>query len=190
MNITETALGDVLVLEPRVFADERGFFFESYNERAFADLGIRAEFVQDNHSCSQRGVLRGIHYQVQQPQGKLIRALHGEVFDVAVDLRRDSAHFGQWFGMRLSAQNRRILWIPPGFGHGFLTLSETAELAYKTTDYYAPQHERTLRWDDATVAIGWPLATAPLLSAKDRMGASFAEAEVYEPHWDMVGSTR
>ncbi|MEO1766213.1 dTDP-4-dehydrorhamnose 3,5-epimerase [Thiobacter aerophilum] len=180
MRVVPTHLPDVLVLEPKVFGDERGFFFESYNRRAFAQAtGVDCEFVQDNHSRSVRNVLRGLHYQIRQPQGKLVRVVAGEVFDVAVDLRRSSPHFGHWVGVHLSAQNKRMVWIPPGFAHGFLVLSEAAEFLYKTTDYYAPEHERCLRWDDASVGIVWPLAGKPLLSAKDRQGVSLAQAEVY-----------
>mgnify|MGYP001068240057 CR=1 FL=1 len=179
MKVLATELPEVLVIEPRVFGDARGFFFESYNRRAFAAAtGVDAEFVQDNHSRSVRNVLRGLHYQIRQPQGKLIRVVVGEVFDVAVDLRRSSPRFGRWVGVHLSAENKRMLWVPPGFAHGFLALTD-AEVLYKTTDYYAPEHERCLRWDDPTLAIAWPLAEAPLLSAKDRQGVSLAEAEVY-----------
>jgi dTDP-4-dehydrorhamnose 3,5-epimerase len=180
MNIIETALPGVLLLEPKVYGDARGFFFESYNRRVLAEkAGIEAEFVQDNHSLSARGVLRGLHYQIRQPQGKLVRVVAGEVFDVAVDLRRAAPTFGKWAGVHLSAENKRMLWIPPGFAHGFLVLSESAEFLYKTTDYYAPEHERCLRWDDPALAIAWPLATAPLLSAKDRQGVALAAAETY-----------
>ena len=168
ITVTPTAIPDVLVIEPKVFGDARGFFLESFNARDFrAATGLEVTFVQDNHSGSSRGVLRGLHYQIEQPQGKLVRVVKGEVFDVAVDLRRSAPTFGQWVGVNLSAENRRQLWIPPGFAHGFLVLSEWAECAYKSTDYYAPQHERALRWDDATVNIVWPLVTAPLLAAKD-----------------------
>lgn len=180
MHVVKTGLPEVLVLEPRVFGDERGFFFESYNRRSFAEAtGVDPEFVQDNHSRSVRNVLRGLHYQIRQPQGKLVRVVVGEVFDVAVDLRRSSPRFGRWTGVHLSAQNKRMLWIPPGFAHGFLVLSDVAEFLYKTTDYYAPEHERCLRWDDPALGIHWPLAGEPLLSAKDRQGVGLAEAEVY-----------
>ncbi len=169
-----------MVIEPTVYGDARGFFFESWNRRAFASLvGHDVDFVQDNHSASERNVLRGLHYQVRQPQGKLVRVVAGEVFDVAVDLRRSSATFGRWVGERLSAANRRMMWVPPGFAHGFLVLSGSAEFLYKTTDYYAPEHERTLLWSDPAVGIEWPLEGAPLLKPKDAAGASLAEAETY-----------
>ena len=180
MNVIPTELPDVLVLEPRVFGDERGFFFESFNARAFAEAtGLTREFVQDNHSRSARGVLRGLHYQISQPQGKLVRVVAGEVFDVAVDLRRGSPTFGRWAGVHLSADNKRQLWVPEGFAHGFVVLSESAEFLYKTTDYYAPEHERCIRWDDPQLAIDWPLHEAPQLSAKDRNGVALAEAELF-----------
>lgn len=180
MKIIQTELPGVLILEPRVFADERGFFFESFNARTFRALtGQDCSFVQDNHSRSQRGVLRGLHYQVRQAQGKLIRVIAGEVYDVAVDVRRGSPTFGQWNGVQLSAENKRQLWLPEGFAHGFLVLSEFAELLYKTTDYYAPAHERCIRWDDPTLAIDWPLAGPPLLSTKDRAGLTLADAELF-----------
>lgn len=180
MNVIETALPGVLLLEPKVFGDERGFFLESYNKRTLAALGIDAEFVQDNHSRSQQGVLRGLHYQLRQPQGKLVRVVAGRVFDVAVDLRRSSPHFGQWAGFELSAENKRLAWVPPGFGHGFLVLSESADFLYKATDYYAPEHERCVRWDDPAIGIAWPpLDIQPLLSAKDQSGALLRDAEVY-----------
>ncbi|MBA4291097.1 MAG: dTDP-4-dehydrorhamnose 3,5-epimerase, partial [Pseudomonas sp.] len=163
-----------------VFGDERGFFFESFNARQFAEAtGLHREFVQDNHSRSAKGVLRGLHYQVQQAQGKLVRVTAGEVFDVAVDLRRSSPTFGQWVGVHLSAENKRQLWVPEGFAHGFVVLSEFAEFLYKTTDYYAPEHERSIRWDDPTLAIDWPLTEAPQLSAKDQAGSSFHDAAVF-----------
>ncbi|MNF56349.1 dTDP-4-dehydrorhamnose 3,5-epimerase [compost metagenome] len=181
MKVIPSDLPDVLILEPKVFGDERGFFYESYNARTFADAtGVESRFVQDNHSRSQRGVLRGLHYQVGRPQGKLVRVTLGEVFDVAVDLRRHSPTFGRWTGVRLSAENKHQLWIPEGFAHGFLVLSEHAEFLYKTTDYYAPEHERCIRWDDPDLAIGWPLAAAPQLSAKDQAGVSFRDAELFE----------
>ena len=179
MKVIETALPDVLLLEPRVFEDERGYFFESYNKKTLKDLGIDYEFVQDNHSRSKKGVLRGLHYQIQQPQGKLVRVIEGEVFDVAVDIRRSSPTFGKWVGFNLSAANKRIAWIPPGFAHGFLTLSEVAEFLYKTTDYWAPEHERCIRWDDADVAIEWPFGALPRVSDKDRSGLELAAATVY-----------
>ena len=180
MQITPTALSDVLIIEPKVFGDERGFFFESWNRRAFAAAGIDAEFVQDNHSRSGRGVLRGLHYQIEHAQGKLVRVTEGEVFDVAVDLRRSSAGFGRSVGVALSAANRRMLWIPPGFAHGFVVLSECAEFLYKATDYWYPQHERTLLWSDPALAIDWPLADAPTLAAKDAAGRLLADADVYD----------
>ncbi len=180
MNVLETALPGVLILEPKVHGDARGFFMESYNRRRFAELGLPDEFVQDNHSRSARGVLRGLHYQIRQPQGKLVRVTRGAVFDVAVDLRRSSPSFGRWAGVELTEDNHRMLWIPPGFAHGFLVLSEIADFLYKTTDYYAPEHERCIRWDDPDIGIDWPLETEPLLSAKDRVGRSLREAEVYE----------
>ncbi len=180
MNVLRTAIPDVLILEPTVFGDARGFFFESYNQRRFAELtGVTASFVQDNHSRSARGVLRGLHYQIRQPQGKLVRVLAGEVFDVCVDLRRSSPSFGQSVCVTLSADNHRQLWVPPGFAHGFLVTSASADMAYKATDYYAPEHERSLLWSDPALAIPWPLHAAPLLSAKDQAGTPFAQAEVY-----------
>jgi dTDP-4-dehydrorhamnose 3,5-epimerase len=175
-----TAIPDVLVIEPAVFGDARGFFFESWNERRFNELaGQDVRFVQDNHSASARGVLRGLHYQVRQAQGKLVRVVAGEVFDVVVDLRRSSPSFGRWVGERLSAQNRRMMWVPPGFAHGFLVLSESAEFLYKTTDYYAPEHERTLLWNDPKVGVQWPLAGAPLLKPKDAAGTPLDQAESF-----------
>jgi dTDP-4-dehydrorhamnose 3,5-epimerase len=181
MQIVQTAIPDVLVVEPKVFGDARGFFLESYNARAFRDAtGLDVTFVQDNHSRSARGVLRGLHYQIRQPQGKLVRVVRGAVFDVAVDLRRASPSFGQWVGVELSEHNHRQLWVPPGFAHGFVVLSESADFLYKTTDYYAPEHERCLAWDDATVAVKWPIDFAPQLSAKDREGLPLAACEVFE----------
>ena len=180
MQAIKTELPGVLIIEPKVFGDQRGFFFESFNARAFAEAtGLQCEFVQDNHSRSQLGVLRGLHYQVQQAQGKLVRVTAGEVYDVAVDLRRSSPTFGRWVGVHLSAENKRQLWVPAGFAHGFVVLSEFAEFLYKTTDYYAPEHERCIRWDDPTLAIDWPLDGAPQLSAKDQSGLSFADAQVF-----------
>jgi dTDP-4-dehydrorhamnose 3,5-epimerase len=180
MRAIATDLADVLILEPKVFGDERGFFFESFNARAFEQAtGLKREFVQDNHSGSQRGVLRGLHYQLQQPQGKLVRVTAGAVYDVAVDLRRSSKSFGRWVGVHLSAENRRQLWVPEGFAHGFLVLSEFAEFLYKTTDYYAPEHERCIRWDDPTLGIAWPLNGQPQLSAKDQAGLNFVDAQVF-----------
>jgi len=179
-QVSPTALPEVLILEPKVFGDERGFFFESYNQRDFAQAtGLQTAFVQDNHSRSARNVLRGLHYQVQQPQGKLVRVVQGEVYDVAVDVRKSSAHFGRWVGVHLSAENKRQLWIPAGFAHGFVVLSDTAEFLYKTTDYYAPAHERCIRWDDPAIGIRWPIAAPPLLAAKDAAGKLLAEAEVF-----------
>lgn len=179
MNRIATDLPDVLLFEPKVFGDERGFFLETYNKKVLAEYGVDAEFVQDNHSRSARGVLRGIHYQIQQPQGKLVRVTQGEVFDVAVDLRRSSPTFGKWAGFMLSEQNKRVAWIPPGFGHGFLVQSELADFLYKTTDYYAPMFDRCIVWNDSNIAIAWPLIDEPILSTKDRAGKRFEEAEVY-----------
>ena len=180
MQVLTTPLADMLILEPKVFGDSRGFFFESFNARRFVELtGIKTPFVQDNHSRSARGVLRGLHYQIKQPQGKLVRVIAGEVFDVAVDLRRSSPTFGKWCGNNLSAENKREIWIPVGFAHGFLVLSDSAEFLYKTTDYYASEHERCIRWDDTTLNIGWPLDGQPLVSAKDAQGVTFAEAETF-----------
>ncbi len=175
MRATRLAIPDVILLEPRVFGDDRGFFFESYNRQAFKEAtGLDPDFVQDNHSRSVKGVLRGLHYQLSpKAQGKLVRVVSGEVFDVAVDIRKNSPTFGQWVGEVLSAENKRQMWIPPGFAHGFLTLSESAEFLYKTTDYYSPLHERCIRWDDSTVGIKWPLADSPLLSGKDKGGEPF-----------------
>lgn len=180
MKVESTALRDVLVLEPRVFGDARGFFYESYNRRTFAqDTGLDLEFVQDNHSRSSKNVLRGLHYQVRQAQGKLVRTTAGAIWDVAVDLRRGSPDFGRWAGVTLDAASPRLLWIPAGFAHGFLVLSEFAEVQYKTTDYYAPEHERTLFWNDPALAISWPLAGEPLMTDKDRRGTPLAQAETY-----------
>lgn len=180
MKIIATAIPDVLVIEPTVFGDERGFFYESFNERNWREkTGVEATFVQDNHSRSVRGVLRGIHYQINQPQGKLVRAVVGEVFDVAVDLRRKSPTFGQWVGEFLSGDNKKQLWVPQGFGHGFVVLSDHAEFLYRTTDYWAPEHERCIQWDDPQIAINWPIDFAPVLSDKDQQGVSFSEADLY-----------
>lgn len=179
MRVIRTDIAEVMLLEPRVFGDARGFFLESYNRKALIDLGIKEEFVQDNHSRSIRHVLRGIHYQITRPQGKLVRVVAGEVFDVAVDLRRSSPTFGRWTGFTLSAENKLSAWIPPGFGHGFLVLSETADFLYKTTDYYAPEDERCLLWNDTTVNIRWPITEAPLLSQKDRSGKSLRDVDCY-----------
>jgi dTDP-4-dehydrorhamnose 3,5-epimerase len=180
MNSIPTQVSDVLIIEPRVFEDNRGFFYESYNERAFAEkAGIATHFVQDNHSRSTQNVLRGLHYQIQQPQGKLVRAIVGAVFDVAVDLRKSSPTFGQWVGTLLSAENKRQLWIPVGFAHGFYVVSEVAEVLYKATDYYAPQHERCVHWNDPDLAIAWSLTGEPIVSAKDQAGLSLKTAEVF-----------
>jgi dTDP-4-dehydrorhamnose 3,5-epimerase len=179
-SVIPTGLPGVLILEPKVFGDDRGFFFESYNEREFHQAtGLDVHFVQDNHSRSVKGVLRGLHYQIQHAQGKLVRATQGSVFDVAVDLRRSSPNFGQWVGVELSADNKRQLWIPPGFAHGFVVTSESAEFLYKTTDYWYPEHDRSLLWNDPTVAIAWPIAGEPQLAAKDVAGKTLAETEVY-----------
>ena len=180
MKAVATAIPDVLVIEPAVFGDARGFFFESWNEKAFSALvGRDVHFVQDNHSASGRGVLRGLHYQVRQAQGKLVRVVAGEVFDVAVDLRRSSPTFGRWVGERLSAQNKRMLWVPEGFAHGFLVMSDSAEFLYKTTDFYAPEHERTLLWNDPKLGIAWPLDGEPVLKPKDAAGAPLETAETF-----------
>jgi dTDP-4-dehydrorhamnose 3,5-epimerase len=180
MNVIKTPLDGLLVLEPRVFGDDRGFFYESFNARTFAELtGVQAAFVQDNHSRSARNVLRGLHYQIEQSQGKLVRVSSGAVFDVAVDLRKSSATFGQWYGVELSADNKRQLWIPPGFAHGFMVTSEHAEFLYKTTDYWAPEHERAVLWNDPAIGIEWPLDGAPLLSGKDQAAVPLADAEVF-----------
>ena len=181
MRIIETEIPDVLVIEPRVFEDERGFFYESYNERVLLEkANIMESFVQDNHSRSAKNILRGLHYQIKQAQGKLVRVVVGEVFDVAVDLRATSQFFGQWVGVNLNAMNKQQLWIPPGFAHGFLVLSEYAEVLYKTTEYYAPEHDRSLLWSDPDLAIAWPIEVEPILSAKDRLGKRLKEAEVFE----------
>ncbi len=182
MKIAPSKLPEVLVIEPRVFGDERGFFYESYNEREFGKIAGRIpNFVQDNHSKSAKNVLRGLHYQIKQPQGKLVRVIAGEVFDVAVDIRKSSPTFGKWVGEILSAENKRMLWVPEGFAHGFLVLSETAEFLYKTTDYWAPEHERSILWNDPDLAIDWPLAgQSPLLSNKDREAKRFMDAELFD----------
>ncbi|MCC7311921.1 MAG: dTDP-4-dehydrorhamnose 3,5-epimerase [Sulfuritalea sp.] len=179
MKVITTAIPDVLLLEPRVFGDERGFFLESWNKRTFAELGITADFVQDNHSRSQKNVLRGLHYQIEHAQGKLVRVTAGEVYDVAVDLRRSSPTFGKWVGFILSAADKRLVWIPPGFAHGFCVTSESAEFLYKTTDYYSPAHERTLQWNDPQLAIPWPINGEPLLAAKDKAGTPLTSAETF-----------
>jgi dTDP-4-dehydrorhamnose 3,5-epimerase len=180
MQIIPTSLAGVLQIEPKVFGDERGYFYESFNARQFAELtGEDPEFVQDNHSRSMRGVLRGLHYQIQHPQGKLVRATVGEVLDVVLDIRRSSPTFGKWEGIHLSAENKRQLWIPPGFAHGFVVLSEFAEFQYKTTDYWMPEHERCILWNDPALGIDWELDGLPSLSPKDKLGKRLAEAEVY-----------
>lgn len=180
MNVLPTEIPDVLILELPVYEDERGFFVESFNDRLFAEkTGVTTRFVQDNHSCSTQHVLRGLHYQLQQAQGKLMRVIVGEVFDVAVDLRKSSPTFGQWVGFILSAANKKQMWIPPGFAHGFLVLSPTAEVIYKTTDYYAPNHQRCLLWNDPDLAIAWPVTAPPILSAKDQVGQPLKLADIY-----------
>jgi len=179
MKKRETKLPGVLLLEPRVFGDDRGFFLESYNEHVFAELGIRDKFVQDNHSCSSQNVLRGLHYQIHQPQGKLVRVITGEILDVVVDLRQSSATFGKWESFRLSGQNKCMLWVPIGFAHGFRVVSEKTHVTYKTTDFYAPEYERTIAWDDPQLSINWELQSAPIVSAKDRLGVGFNDAEKF-----------
>ena len=181
MKVENSALGGVLLLEPRVFGDARGFFYESYNRKTFAQAtGLDVAFVQDNHSRSSKNVLRGLHYQLRQPQGKLVRVTVGEIWDVAVDLRRSSKSFGRWTAATLSVESRRMLWVPAGFAHGFLVLSEQAEVQYKTTDYYAPEQERTLLWNDPALAIAWPLTGEPTMTDKDRLGTPLARAETFE----------
>ncbi len=180
MKVVETSLPGVIIIEPAVFGDQRGFFMETFNRRRFAELvGYDVDFVQDNHSKSVKHVLRGLHYQVQQAQGKLVRVVRGEVFDVAVDIRKTSPHFGRWFGTTLSEENKRMLWVPPGFAHGFLVTSDSCEFLYKTTDYWAPHFERSICWNDPTLKITWPLDGEPLLSGKDRDAPQLSEAEVY-----------
>jgi len=180
MKVTPTAIPEVLVFEPQVFGDDRGFFFESFNARTFEQLaGVPAHFVQDNHSKSARNVLRGLHYQIRQPQGKLVRVVAGAIFDVVVDMRRASPFFGRWVGVELSAENRRQIWVPPGFAHGFVVTSDTAECLYKTTDYWAPEHERSILWNDPALGIDWPLTGAPMLSSKDSQGKLLADAETF-----------
>lgn len=180
MKTTPLAIPDVILLEPKVFGDNRGVFFESFNRARFeAAIGRSVTFVQDNHSCSDKHILRGLHYQIQQPQGKLIRVVRGEVFDVAVDIRRSSPTFGQWVGQILSAENKRQLWVPEGFAHGFVVLSDTAECLYKATDYYAPEYERCIAWNDPAIGIQWPIEGTPVLSVKDRQGKFLAEAEYF-----------
>lgn len=180
MKVTHLDIPEVCLIEPQVFGDARGFFFESFNQRRFDEaIGEEVNFVQDNHSKSARNVLRGLHYQIQQAQGKLVRVVHGDVFDVAVDLRKQSKTFGKWVGVRLSAENKKQLWIPEGFAHGFLVLSETAEFLYKTTDYYAPEHERSLLWSDPTLGIDWPIEGKPQLATKDATAQLLVDAEVF-----------
>lgn len=180
MKVIQTAIPDLLILEPKVFGDTRGFFMESFNARSFQEAtGLNVDFVQDNHSRSAKGVLRGLHYQIQQAQGKLVRVVRGSVFDVAVDLRKGSPTFGKWEGVELSEENNRQFWIPPGFAHGFLVTSDSADFLYKTTDYYAPEHERSLAWNDPDVGVEWPLDGAPLLSAKDLAGKRLSECETF-----------
>jgi dTDP-4-dehydrorhamnose 3,5-epimerase len=180
MKAIPTDIADVLILEPQIFGDDRGYFFESFNRRKFAEIGINADFVQDNQSSSRKGVVRGLHYQIHQPQGKLIRVLSGAIFDVAVDLRRSSRTFGKWVGIELSSENRRMLWIPRGFAHGFQVLSDDAEVLYKADAFYAPEFERTINWNDPEIAVRWPVAGIPTLSAKDKAGISFRDSETYD----------
>ena len=180
MKVQSTQIAGVLIVDPVVFGDDRGFFMESFNERAMREIGIDAHFVQDNHSRSQRNVLRGLHYQINQPQGKLVRVVDGTVFDVAVDIWRNSSTFGKWVGMELSAQNKRMFWMPAGIANGFVVLSDSADFVYKATDYYAPEFERTILWNDQDLGIEWSLAGEPVLSSKDVAGKSFREAEVFE----------
>lgn len=179
MNIIPTSIPDVLIIEPKVFGDERGFFYESYNRLVMTEAGIPDDFVQDNHSRSAKGVLRGLHYQIQHTQGKLVRVISGGVYDVAVDLRKSSPTFGQWVGMELSADNKRMAWIPKGFAHGFVVTSDTAEFLYKTTDYWSPQFERSLLWNDPALGITWPLDNAPIIAAKDAAGLPLSQCEVF-----------
>lgn len=180
MKVLDTPLPGVMLIEPKVFGDARGYFLESYNERAMAEIGIRERFVQDNHSYSARNVLRGLHYQVQKPQGKLVRVIAGEVLDVVADLRRSSSSYGKWRGVHLSGENKRMIWIPPGFAHGFRVVSETAHVFYKTTDFYAPELERTIAWNDPGLGVDWELEGEPIVSAKDSSGMPFREAEKFE----------
>ncbi len=181
MQIKQTKIPDILIIEPKVFGDDRGFFYESFNKKSFSDAtGVIADFVQDNHSKSSRGVLRGLHYQIKQPQGKLVRVINGEVLDIAVDIRKSSATFGQWLGVILSAKNKRQLWVPQGFAHGFVVRSESAEFLYKTTDYYAPEHERCIQWNDDELAIDWQYTDEPQVSEKDAKGVIFKDAETFD----------
>lgn len=180
MKVTPTAIPDVLIIEPKVFGDARGFFYESFNQNAFNDAtGLSLNFVQDNHSRSAKGVLRGLHYQIQQPQGKLVRVVRGAVFDVAVDIRKSSSTFGKWVGIELTEDNHKQMWVPPGFAHGFVVLSESADFLYKTTDYYAPEHERCIGWNDPAIGIQWPVGAVPQLSTKDSAGLPLVQAEVF-----------
>ncbi len=188
MKVEATQIPGALIVEPSVFGDDRGFFLESFNEKEMRSIGIDAHFVQDNHSCSQRDVLRGLHYQISQPQGKLVRVVSGKVFDVAVDVRRDSPAFGKWVGVELSAENKRMFWLPPGLAHGFVVLSESADFLYKATEYYAPQCERTILWNDPDLGIEWPLTGQPILSAKDAAAKTFNEAEVFENEFLLKGA--
>lgn len=181
MKTNQTKIPDIIIIEPKVYGDDRGFFYESFNKKAFEETtGVTTDFVQDNHSKSSKGVLRGLHYQIKQPQGKLVRVVSGEVLDVAVDIRKSSDTFGQWEGVILSAENKRQLWVPEGFAHGFVVLSESAEFLYKTTDYYAPEYERCIRWDDTQLSIDWQYSGHPLVSDKDAQGVSFKDADVFE----------
>lgn len=181
MQAIQTSIPEIIIFEPKIFGDDRGFFYESFNQKVFEEAtGLTANFVQDNHSKSAKNVLRGLHYQIEQPQGKLVRVTSGEVFDVAVDIRKSSPTFGQYVGVHLSAENKSMLWVPPGFAHGFVVLSETAEFLYKTTDFYAPQFERCISWSDPDIAIEWPIEGSPLLSAKDQQGANLNEAELFD----------
>lgn len=182
MKVIATSILDVLIIEPKVFGDARGFFFESFNQKAFNDAtGLNVNFVQDNHSRSAKGVLRGLHYQVQQPQGKLVRVVRGAVFDVAVDIRKGSPTFGKWEGIELTEDNHRQLWVPPGFAHGFVVLSDSADFLYKTTEYYAPAFERCIAWNDPEIRINWPFTSAPSLSSKDQQGMAMRDAETFSP---------
>lgn len=188
MRVESTQIPGVLIVDPIVFGDDRGFFLESFNEREMRSIGIDAHFVQDNHSRSQRNVLRGLHYQIRQPQGKLVRVVSGRVFDVAVDLRRDSPAFGKWVGVELSAENKRMFWLPPGMAHGFVVLSDSADFLYKATDYYAPKFEQTILWNDPDLGIEWPLGGQPILSTKDSNATSFSQARVFEKEFLLKGA--